>query len=263
MEINEPNLNAHLPYAKLEKIGINRQTAELLPQEFKRKLIAGEITPFIQISLNVENGRNLDKLNLPVKLQLVSDKNGNDVLLAYPAYREFDMARHKEYSLSPFEVEQLLKGEVLHREIEVNGEKCHRFLQLDPETNSIMSIRLNEIKLEQRLHDMEMINDIQLGTQQKQQAREGKPIELDVGGEKVTVGVDLKEQQGFKVMSGDMKEWERQKQMEYDDAHPEYVGLVLTDKNRWEYQQVVKHDEQNRAIKVPERGQRQKASQKI
>lgn len=27
--------------------------------------------------------------------------------------------------------------------------------------------------------------------------------------------------------------------MEYDDAHPEFIGLVQTDKNRWEYQQVM------------------------
>lgn len=86
--------------------------------------------------------------------------------------------------------------------------------------------------------------------QQKQQVREGKPIELNVGGEKVSVGVDLKEPQGFKVIQGDMKEWVRQQKLRYDEQHPEFLGLVMTDKNRWEYQQVVDKQSQERALKL-------------
>ena len=97
---------------------------------------------------------------------------------------------------------------------------------------------------------MEKVNDIELGMQQKQQVREGKPIELNVGGEKVSVGVDVKEPQGFKVIQGDMKEWERQQKLRYDEQHPEYLGLVMTDKNRWEYQQVVDKQSQERALKL-------------
>ena len=48
-----------------------------------------------------------------------------------------------------------------------------------------------------------------------------------MGGEKVSVGIDLKEQQGFKLIKGDMKEWERQQKLRYDEIHPEYLGLVI------------------------------------
>ena len=34
----------------------------------------------------------------------------------------------------------------------------------------------------------------------------------------------------------------------YDDLHPEYLGLVMTDKNRWEYQQVVDAQSKERAL---------------
>ena len=105
------------------------------------------------------------------------------------------------------------------------------------------------LQLEQKLKDMEKLNDIELGTQQKQQIREGKPIELNVGGEKVSVGVDLKEPQGFKVIQGNLKEWERQQKLRYDEQHPEYLGLVMTDKNRWEYRQVVDKQSQERAVR--------------
>ena len=112
---------------------------------------------------------------------------------------------------------------------------------------------MTAIKLEQKLKDMEKVNDIELGTQQKQQVRDGKPIELNVGGEKVSIGVDLKEPQGFKVIKGDLKEWETQKKLRYDEQHPEYLGLVMTDKNRWEYQKVVDTQSKERAFKLNHR----------
>lgn len=80
--------------------------------------------------------------------------------------------------------------------------------------------------------------------------RDGKPAELNVGGEKVTVGIDLKEPQGFRVVKGDMKEWERQQKLRYDELHPEYIGLVQTDKNAWEYKQVVDRHSTERAINL-------------
>lgn len=134
--------------------------------------------------------------------------------------------------------------------MDVNGEKTQQYLQLDPETKSVMHRRITEIQIEQRLKDMEKVNDIELGAQQKQQAREGKPVELDVGGEKVSVGIDLREPQGFRVVKGDLREWERQHKLQYDERHPEYLGLVMTDRNRWEYRKVVEHDSKERAIRL-------------
>ena len=73
-------------------------------------------------------------------------------------------------------------------------------------------------------------------------------MELNVGGEKVSVSIDLKEPQGFRIVNGDMKEWERQQKLRYDEQHPEFIGLVMTDKNRWEYQKVVDRQSTERAI---------------
>ena len=47
-----------------------------------------------------------------------------------------------------------------------------------------------------------------------------------------------------------MKEWERQQKLRYDEIHPEYLGLVMTDKNRWEYQKVVDKQSVERAISL-------------
>lgn len=244
LDTNQP---VNLPYEKLGLIGIDREKADKLPQEVKEKLISGEITPLLQVYIATKNG---GVITLPLKLQMVADKEGQPALMAYPVNATFDEKRDSILKLTPEERDRLSKGDVIQKATDINGEKTHQYFQLDPETKSVIHKRITEIQIEQKLKDMEKVNDIELGTQQKQQVREGKPMELNVGGEKVTVGIDLKEPQGFKVVNGDMKEWERQQKLKYDELHPEYIGLVMTDKNRWEYQQVVDRDSRERAIKL-------------
>ena len=246
MEIHNRKLSEMLPYEKLAILGINQEKADSLPIDVKEKLVSGEITPLLQVSIRVQNG---DVITLPLKLQLTTDQQGNPALLAYPVRAALETERDMTLPLTDQEAERLSKGEVIQKAVEVRGEKTQQYLQLDPETKSVIHRRVTDIQLEQKLKDMEKINDVELGTQQKQQVREGKPIELNVGGEKVSVGVDLKEPQGFRMIKGDLKEWERQQKIRYDELHPEFVGLVQTDKNRWEYQQVVDRQSRERALK--------------
>ena len=245
--MDEKNIPDALPYEKLQLLGIDRDKADKLPQEVKKALISGEVTPLLQVSINARNG---ETITLPLKLQMTADRYGHPALMAYPVRVNLDESRNKILNLSPQEAARLRNGEVLRKSINLNGEKSNQFLQLDPETKSVIHKRITELKIEEKLKDMEKVNDIELGTQQKQAVREGKPMELNVGDEKVTVGIDLKEPQGFKVIKGDMKEWERQQKLKYDIEHPEYIGLVMTDKNRWEYQQVVDRDSRERAIRL-------------
>ena len=247
MKDSDTILSNQLPYEQLAKLGLDREKVEKLPQEVKEKLIKGEVTPLMEVSLPATNGM---VITLPLKLQLAADKEGNPTLIAYPVQRELSTERSNELKLTQQEMDALRRGDVLQKTVDIDGEKTRRYLQLDPETKSIIHRRVTEVQIEQRLKDMEKVNDIELGTQQKQQVREGKPMEFNVGGEKVTVGIDLKEPQGFRVVQGDMKEWERQQKLRYDDLHPEYLGLVMTDKNRWEYQKVVEHDSKERAIRL-------------
>lgn len=186
-----------LPYEKLALLGIDRGKADKLPHDVKEKLISGEVTPLLQVSIATKNG---EVITLPLKLQMVADKDGQPALLAYPVRAELDLKQNDNLQLTPDEAERLRHGDVIQKAVDINGEKTQQYLQLDPETKSVIHKRVTDIQVEQRLKDMEKVNDIELGTQQKQAVREGKPMELNVGGEKVTVGIDLKEPQGFKIV---------------------------------------------------------------
>lgn len=247
MDLDNTILQQRMPYTSLSKLGINKEAADSLPNEFKQSLCKGETTPLIKVNVKTANGK---VVSIPLKLQLTGNLDNNPSMKVYPVKANISQETLNRINLNKSEAEQLNKGMILLKAVEKDGRKQMQLLQLDHETKSVISKSMSEVMIDKVINNIEKIKDIQLGTQQKEQAREGKPIELNVGDQKVTVGVDLREPQGFKVMKGDMDEWNRQKMMRYDDLHPEYIGLVQTDKNRWEYQQVVDAQSKERAIKL-------------
>lgn len=222
-----------IPFEQLALVGIDRGKLASLPEDVRKQLLGGEVTPVIKTAVTTDNN---NVVYIPAKLQIVRDSEGNPMLLAYPVRKDL----HTELNLSDSQREDLKQGDVL-----VFG---RRYLQMDPETKSVINKPDSEV--DKALADVEKIRDIELGSQQKDAIRDGKPVELNVGGEKVTVGIDLREPQMFKIVKGDMDEWNRQKQMRYDEAHPEFMGLVMTDKNRWEYQRVVESQSTERVLEL-------------
>lgn len=236
-----------IPFEKFEKLGISKQDFLAMPKELADTVVNGRVTPLMNTRIHAENGKVIE---MHMKLQLTRDDNGNVLLQTYPMRKQIDNA----YNLTDRELKKVEEGNVIKKEVTEDGEKKVKFIQLDQETKSLISRNVATVKLANKLRDMEKINDIELGANQKQAAQEGKPLELNVGDQKVTVGVDLREPQGFKIVNGDMKEWERQMKIKYDEEHEGFMGYVQTDENRWEYRQVVERlsGKQNAEVKEKE-----------
>lgn len=217
---------------KLKQLGINEEKLASMPDALKVPLLCGEVTPVFMANTETSNGK---VIQLPMKAQFVLDDNEQVLLMTYPLRREIA----NELALNQNELQRVLSGEVIRKEVDVEGERKVRFVQLDKETNSLMHRNVTSIPLETELQTRDKVKDIELGANQKEALQEGKPVELALGDTKVTVGVDLREPQGFKIVNGDMREWERLQQMRYDDVHEDFMGYVMTDENRWEYQKVV------------------------
>lgn len=236
-----------IPFEKFEKLGISKQDFLAMPKELADTVVNGRVTPLMNTRIHAENGKVIE---MHMKLQLTRDDNGNVLLQTYPMRKQIDNA----YNLTDRELKKVEEGNIIKKEVTEDGEKKVKFIQLDQETKSLISRNVATVKLANKLRDMEKINDIELGANQKQAAQEGKPLELNVGDQKVTVGVDLREPQGFKIVNGDMKVWERQMKIKYDEEHEGFMGYVQTDENRWEYRQVVERlsGKQNAEIKEKE-----------
>ena len=225
-----------VPFDGLLKLGVGKDDFDNLPERFKMSLLNGDVTPVFKANINVADGRNV---TIPLRLQLRQDAPGAEpVLVVYPIRQQVE----NNLGLSDFEMERVNKGEIITKDILDNGRRFPEFIQMDPRTNSLVYVPVARLQMEQELANIESIKDIQLGSNQKDAIREGRPVQLNVGDEKVVVGVDLLQPQGFKVIRGDMEEWKRQQEELYDIAHPEFMGFVKTDQNRWEYQKVMERD---------------------
>ena len=235
-------LEEEIPYEKLEKLGISRRAFLSMPKDLVDPIINGKVSPIIRANIKAQNGK---VIVIPMKIQLTRDDDGSVKLQTYQRTREIQ----NDYCLTPFELDRVKNGEVIRKELDENGIRKMKFIQLDNETNALIQRSVAHTRIAEKLRDMEKIKDIELGTNQKQAAQEGKPVQLNVGDQPVTVGVDLREPQGFKVVNGDMQEWDRQKKIKYDLEHNEYMGYVQTDENRWEYQKFV-DDQSKRNVKT-------------
>ena len=234
-----------VPFDKFAKIGIYPKDLMRMPKDLRDVILSGELSPLMRV--NVPVGDN-SAVSIPMKIQLVHDKDGRLQLLTYQTHRELD----NNLKLNDTELERVRKGDVIQKEFQEDGKRKMRYVQLDKETNALMYRDVATVNFEEKLQEVDKIKDIGLGIAQKEALVSGKPVELEVGDQKVTVGVDLREPVGFKVMQGDMEEWKRQQAIRYDDAHEGYMGYVQTDENRWEYKQVVdrlRHEESARMIK--------------
>ena len=221
-----------IPYGKFAKLGISEEKLRSMPESLRNTLMNGKVSPLIQAQIQTENGK---VIGLPLKLQMVRDQAGAILLMAYPIRKTIA----NDMKMNSAELDRVSRGEVIQKEINENGIRIKKYVQLDRETKSLMQKNITQVGLAEKLREMEKINDIELGQNQKQAALDGKPIELSIGESKVSVGVDLREPQGFKVVNGDMKEWDKQQKMRYDIANEGFMGYVMTDENRWQYQQVV------------------------
>lgn len=236
-------LESDVPYGKLAKLGITKEKYLSMPKDILEPLMSGKVTPLIQARVKSGNGT---EFNVPMKLQMMRDRDGRILLMTYPVRREIV----NDMRLNDRELHRLSQGEVVRKEVNENGVRRMQFIQLDRETKSLIKRNVGTMKLSEQMAQLEKIKDISLGQNQKDAIREGKPVVLDVGDQKVTVGVDAKEPQGFKIVNGDMEEWKRQQAIRYDEVNKGFMGYVMTDKNRWEYQEVVNKLEMKNSLKT-------------
>ena len=64
--------------------------------------------------------------------------------MAYPVRAVLEKERNQVLRLTEQEAERLNKGEVIQKAVEVNGEKTQQYLQLDPETKSVIHRRVTD-----------------------------------------------------------------------------------------------------------------------
>ena len=218
-----------------ERIDID---VRLMPKEIKEKLLNGELTPLLEIRDQLDNGI---IATMPVKLRLQRSEDGKAVLKAYPVSKDIV----SDLKLTDKEQKQLQTGEVITKDVREGNRTRTMYLQLDQETKSLLKRDVKQAEIDKRMDELEHVRNITLGQNQRQAIREGKPVELEVGDTKVTVG------------------WKRQQEIKWDMANPGAMGYWQTDENRWEYKQVQEKYKAPEAKKEEKKTVKEEAKQTI
>ena len=217
-----------VPFDDLAKLGISKKNFLELNKQSLDKILSGGYSPVMEMKLNTDKGQ----VAFLGKIRLMRQNNRTTVRVM-PARQEVEIKPQLQKQLQPQEIEALKNGDIVQKEIIRNGRKNLYTLQIDRETNNMLMARSRELMFPQS------IQGVELGIEQRKQMREGKAVELSVGNSKVTVGVDLREAGGIKIMQGDMMKWERERAIRWDYENPGKMGYLQTSENGWEYQQSI------------------------
>ena len=132
--------------------------------------------------------------------------------------------------------------------VQKNGQAQMCYVQLDADLNVLHMVPEKSVAIP------DAIGDVQIGTQIAERLRNGEPVELEVGDTKVTVGVDINDLNGFRVVEGDLGEWQQRKLEQWDRVTPGVKGYWKTSENGWEYELHQTREEKLQRTQTMERG---------
>lgn len=159
-------LEKDIPYGKLANLGISKEKTLSMPKDLLETFLSGKVTPLIQAQVQSQSGQIYD---IPLKLQLVQDRAGNIQLMTYPVRKEMV----SDLSLTDDDKARLRRGDTIRKEVKEDGVRRMQFIQMDNETKSLIKRNASNLRIPEQIAQMEKINDIQLGTNQKQAIKEG------------------------------------------------------------------------------------------
>lgn len=228
-----------MPWDEFKKIGMTEEAFLDLPKDSIDRILTGNLSPLMKMKFVDTEGnamkipasmglsQNEDGI-VPAKFRLQRNADGKINLVLHPKRNEVDL-KIGDTQLTAEQLKRMKNGETVLTKVSKSGkdEKC--YVQLDHDLNVVHMAREKDVVIPNA------IGDVVIGTKQAQQIREGKPVELEVGDTKVTVGVDINSRNGFRVVDGDMNLWKQRKLEQWDRLTPGVTGYWRTSENGWEY----------------------------
>lgn len=194
-----------LPYQTLARFGFTQEMIEDLPMRVLDEICDGRHSPVLPVRISDENGETVESRT---RFVLVRMDNGQADVVFYPVLKSSPLERYDEA-----QQKQLLAGKAIIAEVETaDGRHSQAFVQIDPETNQVMSVPTPIIGRNLQV----LADELHLGPVEVKGLQHGEPLTLAVAGEPVTVGIDLQTKTGIRFCSGDEQKWKEQTKREWD-----------------------------------------------
>ena len=226
MLFNRNFLEHEIPYMQLEMLGISKKGILAAQKEVMDNFMTGGFTPLLQMEVEGQG----HTCNFLGKLRMSRDSRGSVSLDVLPLRTQTPYDR--ELNLDESEMEHLRKGLILKKNVYADNKKVTYYAQLDGETNAILKVRARDVAIPS------VIKNVDIDREQRETIREGIPVEINADGTIYTIGIDLLESNGYKVMQGTEDDWNATVAKEWDRINPDEIGFWLTDENGWQYQEI-------------------------
>lgn len=180
-----------IPYETLASFGLTKEMVDDLPMKVLDKLLLGQRTPLLPISIQDNTGKKVDSL---ARLSLVRTEDGIDVM--FMPYWESTLMEE----LSTLDQMLLKEGTV----IKSTDGRC--FYQLDNATGQIISMPVYVIE-----HNLGVLRkQVEIVNDDFEQLQLGAVISLEKENETVTIGLDLTQDVGIRMVDGDKQQWDKE-----------------------------------------------------
>ena len=187
-----------VPYGILEQFGLTQEMIEDLPTDVYTDILNGRLSPVLPISIKDKDGRTV---RARARFKLVRDAEDETDIVFHPRLVRTELDRY-----SPDEQEALRSGKAIISHAPDDGTaKC--FVQIDTGTNQVIYVPTPVIgKNISHLMDV-----FELPPDKIRSLQEGDVVTLTEEDEEISVGIDLTEKSGLRLVLGDSRMWQKEK----------------------------------------------------
>lgn len=194
-----------LPYETLSQFGLTQEMIEDLPMHILEELSHGRHSPVLPIKVKDENGNTVTDRS---RFAFVRKENGEADVIFFPVLKKSSLEKYNEE-----QQKQLRAGKVILADaLTTDGRKTKAFVQIDIETNQVMSAPTQVI-----VRNLQVLSEeLKLSNAEIKVMQQGEPQTFVMEDTPITVGIDLNEKDGIRFCQGDTKKWSEQTKREWD-----------------------------------------------
>ena len=187
-----------VPYAILEQFGLTQEMIEDLPADVYTDILNGRLSPVLPISVKDKTGR---PVSARARFKLVRDADDEADIVFHPRLVHCDL------NLYTYEEQEALRSgkAIISHAPDYEDAKC--FVQIDSGTNQVIYVPTPVIG-----KNISHLMDIfELSSGEIQAIQEGDVVCITDDDEEVSVGIDLTEKSGLRLVLGDSQKWHKEK----------------------------------------------------
>ena len=187
-----------VPYAILEEFGLTQEMIEDLPVDVYRDILNGRLSPVLPIRVTNRDG---NTVTARARFKLVRDADDETDIVFHPRLVHCDL------NLYTYEEQEALRSgkAIISHAPAYEDAKC--FVQIDSGTNQVIYVPTPVIG-----KNISHLMDIfELSSGEIQAIQDGDVVCINDEEDDVSIGIDLTEKSGLRLVLGDSQKWHKEK----------------------------------------------------